>query len=234
MTAFAATVTVPGTRFGVAATSFHSSSSLSSSTSSSATSSLSCMTEQDFKPSQHSRQGKESTTGTSKRKEPFGEPSVGSAPSKPIKHHKITHEREYQRRYKSLTDPPITHGGKTSNDKDTVKRGVETRPDKGTGARVDAKGTANGNVDTDPPPTPTSGSESDGSMSPATTQQAAAPAPADTAEWQATIEKVVKSVVSIHFCQTHAFDMESAISSEATGFVVDAEKGYILTNRVWT
>lgn len=53
----------------------------------------------------------------------------------------------------------------------------------------------------------------------------------DTAEWQATIEKVVRNVVSIHFCQTCSFDTDSAISSEATGFVVDAEKGYILTNR---
>ena len=56
-------------------------------------------------------------------------------------------------------------------------------------------------------------------------------APADTAEWQATIEKVVRNVVSIHFCQTCAFDTDSATSSEATGFVVDAERGYILTNR---
>ncbi|KAL6707831.1 hypothetical protein ACN47E_003731 [Coniothyrium glycines] len=53
----------------------------------------------------------------------------------------------------------------------------------------------------------------------------------DTAEWQKTIEGVVKSVVSIHFCQTCSFDTDPAISSEATGFVVDAEKGYILTNR---
>jgi hypothetical protein len=53
----------------------------------------------------------------------------------------------------------------------------------------------------------------------------------ESAEWQATIEKVVKNVVSIHFCQTASFDTDSAISSEATGFVVDAEKGYILTNR---
>ncbi|KAF2487379.1 Peptidase, trypsin-like protein [Neohortaea acidophila] len=58
-----------------------------------------------------------------------------------------------------------------------------------------------------------------------------AAATADTAEWQATIEKVVQNVVSIHFCQTCAFDTESALSSEATGFVVDAERGYILTNR---
>ena len=56
-------------------------------------------------------------------------------------------------------------------------------------------------------------------------------ATADTAEWQATIEKVVRNVVSIHFCQTCSFDTDPAISSEATGFVVDAEKGYILTNR---
>jgi S1-C subfamily serine protease len=53
----------------------------------------------------------------------------------------------------------------------------------------------------------------------------------DTAEWQKTIEGVVKSVVSIHFCQTCSFDTDPAISSEATGFVVDAERGYILTNR---
>lgn len=58
-----------------------------------------------------------------------------------------------------------------------------------------------------------------------------AAATADTPEWQATIEKVVRSVVSIHFCQTCAFDTDAAVSSEATGFVVDAEKGYILTNR---
>ncbi|KAF2088420.1 Pro-apoptotic serine protease NMA111 [Saccharata proteae CBS 121410] len=53
----------------------------------------------------------------------------------------------------------------------------------------------------------------------------------DTLEWQRTIEKVVKNVVSIHFCQTAAFDTDSALASEATGFVVDAKKGYILTNR---
>ena len=57
------------------------------------------------------------------------------------------------------------------------------------------------------------------------------PATADSPEWQATIERVVRNVVSIHFCQTHAFDTDSATSSEATGFVVDAERGYILTNR---
>lgn len=53
----------------------------------------------------------------------------------------------------------------------------------------------------------------------------------DSPEWQATIEKVVKSVVSIHFCQTCSFDTDLSMSSQATGFVVDAERGYILTNR---
>ncbi|KAI6379963.1 hypothetical protein MCOR25_001861 [Pyricularia grisea] len=53
----------------------------------------------------------------------------------------------------------------------------------------------------------------------------------DTVEWQATIQKVVSNVVSIRFCQTCSFDTDAALTSEATGFVVDAERGYILTNR---
>lgn len=48
---------------------------------------------------------------------------------------------------------------------------------------------------------------------------------ADTAEWQAAIEKVVRNVVSIRFCQTCSFDTDPALTSEATGFVVDAERG---------
>ncbi|KAI1192171.1 Pro-apoptotic serine protease NMA111 [Nemania serpens] len=55
--------------------------------------------------------------------------------------------------------------------------------------------------------------------------------PADTAEWQATIENVVRCVVSIRFCQTCSFDTDVACASEATGFVVDAERGLIITNR---
>ncbi|KAI2464537.1 Pro-apoptotic serine protease NMA111 [Annulohypoxylon bovei var. microspora] len=57
------------------------------------------------------------------------------------------------------------------------------------------------------------------------------PVSADTTEWQATIEKVVRNVVSIRFCQTCSFDTDAACASEATGFVVDAERGYIMTNR---
>lgn len=51
------------------------------------------------------------------------------------------------------------------------------------------------------------------------------PGLADTAEWQACIEKVVRNAVSIRFCQTCSFDTDSALTSEATGFVVDAERG---------
>ncbi|EGV60621.1 signaling-associated PDZ domain-containing protein [Yamadazyma tenuis ATCC 10573] len=46
-----------------------------------------------------------------------------------------------------------------------------------------------------------------------------------------TITKVVKSVVSIQFSHVANFDTETAIVSEATGFVVDNQRGLILTNR---
>lgn len=69
-------------------------------------------------------------------------------------------------------------------------------------------------------------------------QHAAVPPPvllasgtAESAEWQETIRRVVCNVVSIRFCMTCSFDTEPALTSEATGFVVDAERGYILTNR---
>lgn len=51
---------------------------------------------------------------------------------------------------------------------------------------------------------------------------------ADTAEWQAAIEQVVRNVVSIRFCQTCSFDTDPALTSEATGFVVDAERGFVV------
>ncbi|EGW34729.1 uncharacterized protein SPAPADRAFT_47814 [Spathaspora passalidarum NRRL Y-27907] len=50
-------------------------------------------------------------------------------------------------------------------------------------------------------------------------------------KWQETITKVVNSVVSIHFSHVAPFDTETAIVSEATGFIVDDVKGLILTNR---
>lgn len=55
--------------------------------------------------------------------------------------------------------------------------------------------------------------------------------PASLGEWQDTIQKVVRNVVAIRFCQTCSFDTDPALTSEATGFVVDSERGYIMTNR---
>ncbi|KAJ3155751.1 hypothetical protein HDU86_004220 [Geranomyces michiganensis] len=50
-------------------------------------------------------------------------------------------------------------------------------------------------------------------------------------QWQQTIEKAINAIVSIRFSQVAAFDTEEPTTSEATGFVVDAKKGLILTNR---
>src|SRR5262245_3280117 len=50
-------------------------------------------------------------------------------------------------------------------------------------------------------------------------------------EWSRTLEKISSGVVSIRVDGTRAFDTEWNTSSQATGFVVDAERGLILTNR---
>lgn len=50
--------------------------------------------------------------------------------------------------------------------------------------------------------------------------------PVSLGEWQDTIQNVVRNVVAIRFCQTCSFDTDAALTSEATGFVVDAERGY--------
>jgi len=52
----------------------------------------------------------------------------------------------------------------------------------------------------------------------------------DTA-WTETLERISSGVVSIRVDSTRAFDTEWNSSSQATGFVVDAEQGLILTNR---
>jgi pro-apoptotic serine protease NMA111 len=49
--------------------------------------------------------------------------------------------------------------------------------------------------------------------------------------WSGTLERIASGVVSIRVDSTRAFDTEWNSSSQATGFVVDAEKGLILTNR---
>ncbi|KAH7140862.1 trypsin-like cysteine/serine peptidase domain-containing protein [Dactylonectria macrodidyma] len=53
----------------------------------------------------------------------------------------------------------------------------------------------------------------------------------EPAAWQETIHKVARGVVSIKFCHPYSFDTGFSSNSEATGFVVDAERGYVLTNR---
>ena len=55
---------------------------------------------------------------------------------------------------------------------------------------------------------------------------------ADTQQaWDATLAKVSPSVVSIRVDAPRAFDTEWNLTGQATGFVVDAEHGIILTNR---
>ena len=53
----------------------------------------------------------------------------------------------------------------------------------------------------------------------------------ETHAWDQTLSRIAPSVVTIEIDQTRAFDTEWNQSSQATGFVVDAERGLILTNR---
>ncbi len=50
-------------------------------------------------------------------------------------------------------------------------------------------------------------------------------------DWAVTLEHIAPSVVSINVDLTRAFDTEWNTTAQATGFVVDAERGLILTNR---
>lgn len=63
----------------------------------------------------------------------------------------------------------------------------------------------------------------------------AGPAPVawegESTQWSRTIERVRDSIVTIRIDQVRAFDTEWNASGQATGFVVDAERGLILTNR---
>ena len=49
--------------------------------------------------------------------------------------------------------------------------------------------------------------------------------------WDATINRVSPSIVSIRVDAPRAFDTEWNLTGQATGFVVDAQRGIILTNR---
>jgi pro-apoptotic serine protease NMA111 len=58
-----------------------------------------------------------------------------------------------------------------------------------------------------------------------------APPRREDATWTATLERIAQSVVAIKIDGTRAFDTEWNASAQATGFVIDAERGLILTNR---
>src|SRR5262249_24115303 len=53
----------------------------------------------------------------------------------------------------------------------------------------------------------------------------------EDARWSRTLSTIASGVVTIQVDLTRAFDTEWNMSSQATGFVVDAERGLILTNR---
>lgn len=59
----------------------------------------------------------------------------------------------------------------------------------------------------------------------------ASPLRAEEPAWMGTLERIATGVVSIRVDATRSFDTEWNASSQATGFVVDAERGLILTNR---
>ncbi len=50
-------------------------------------------------------------------------------------------------------------------------------------------------------------------------------------DWEGTIDRVSRAVVSIRVSAVRAFDTEDPSTTVATGFVVDAKRGLILTNR---
>jgi S1-C subfamily serine protease len=77
-----------------------------------------------------------------------------------------------------------------------------------------------------PPPVPGPG----GSQQAAQVAQQAA-AVEGNPDWAVTLERIASSVVSIDVDETRAFDTEWNATAQATGFVVDAERGLILTNR---
>ena len=72
------------------------------------------------------------------------------------------------------------------------------------------------------------------------TQALAAPAaspakapgiPNSPANWAQTLERIATGVVTIQIDSTRAFDTEWNTTAQATGFVIDAKRGLILTNR---
>jgi S1-C subfamily serine protease len=55
--------------------------------------------------------------------------------------------------------------------------------------------------------------------------------PNSPANWAQTLERIATGVVTIQIDSTRAFDTEWNTTAQATGFVIDAKRGLILTNR---
>src|SRR5450631_2308773 len=55
--------------------------------------------------------------------------------------------------------------------------------------------------------------------------------PSSPANWAQTLERIASGVVTIQIDSTRAFDTEWNTTAQATGFVIDAKRGFILTNR---
>jgi S1-C subfamily serine protease len=49
--------------------------------------------------------------------------------------------------------------------------------------------------------------------------------------WELTLERCIKSIVSIKYCRARGLDTEIPGAFSATGFVVDKERGILLSNR---
>src|SRR5271156_4144375 len=78
----------------------------------------------------------------------------------------------------------------------------------------------------EPPPEATS------PVAPAPLAALPVPTSAATVEnWAQTLERIASGVVTIQIDSTRAFDTEWNTTAQATGFVIDAKRGLILTNR---
>ena len=70
-----------------------------------------------------------------------------------------------------------------------------------------------------------------GAVHAATTPAGVEPVRSEPATWAQTLARISSGVVSIQIDATRAFDTEWNTTAQATGFVIDAARGLILTNR---
>lgn len=53
----------------------------------------------------------------------------------------------------------------------------------------------------------------------------------ESPKWESTLNRIIPAIVSIRSISVRNFDTESQRTSQASGFVVDHERGIIMTNR---